>query len=84
MLFRTYYQPLCNYAYTFLQDKEDLWGNYNPNMASVEITDHNGHGKLSLMNLAAVKVIEQGGTVYLVDRAFMPDNSSKMNAVYRY
>jgi RNA polymerase sigma-70 factor (ECF subfamily) len=23
MLFRTYYQPLCNYAYTFLQDKED-------------------------------------------------------------
>ena len=23
MLFRTYYQPLCNYAYTFLQDKEE-------------------------------------------------------------
>ena len=23
MLFRTYYQPLCNYAFTFLQDKED-------------------------------------------------------------
>lgn len=23
MLFRTYYQPLCNYAYTFLQDRED-------------------------------------------------------------
>lgn len=23
MLFKTYYQPLCNYAYTFLQDKED-------------------------------------------------------------
>lgn len=23
MIFRTYYQPLCNYAYTFLQDKED-------------------------------------------------------------
>lgn len=22
MIFRTYYQPLCNYAYTFLQDKE--------------------------------------------------------------
>lgn len=69
----------------FLQDKEDLWGNYNPDMASVEITDNsNGHGKLSLMNLAAVKVIEQGGTVYLVDQAFMPDMSSKMNAVYRY
>lgn len=23
MLFRNYYQPLCNYAYTFLQDRED-------------------------------------------------------------
>jgi RNA polymerase sigma-70 factor, ECF subfamily len=23
MIFRTYYQPLCNYAYTFLQDKEE-------------------------------------------------------------
>jgi RNA polymerase sigma-70 factor (ECF subfamily) len=23
MLFKTYYQPLCNYAFTFLQDKED-------------------------------------------------------------
>ena len=23
MIFRTYYQPLCNYAYTFLQDREE-------------------------------------------------------------
>jgi RNA polymerase sigma-70 factor, ECF subfamily len=23
MIFRTYYQPLCTYAYTFLQDKEE-------------------------------------------------------------
>lgn len=23
MIFRTYYQPLCSYAYTFLQDKEE-------------------------------------------------------------
>jgi RNA polymerase sigma-70 factor, ECF subfamily len=23
MLFRTYYQPLCNYAYTFVQDKDE-------------------------------------------------------------
>lgn len=23
MLFRTYYEPLCNYAYSFLRDKED-------------------------------------------------------------
>lgn len=23
MIFRTYYQPLCNYAYTFVQDKDE-------------------------------------------------------------
>ncbi len=23
MLFRTYYQPLCNYAYTFVQDRDE-------------------------------------------------------------
>ena len=23
MIFRTYYQPLCRYAYSFLQDKEE-------------------------------------------------------------
>ena len=68
----------------FIQDGEDLWGNYNPDMASVEISDNGHNGKLSLMNLAAVKVIEQGGTVYLLEKDAMPDMSSKMNAVYRY
>lgn len=68
----------------FIQNREDLWGNYNPNMASVEITENGHNGKLSLMNLAAVKVIEQGGTVYLLEKDAMPDMSSKMNAVYRY
>src|SRR5690606_1471359 len=63
----------------FIQDREELWGNYNPDMASVEIIDNGKTGKHSLMNLAAVKVIEQGGTVYLMDQELMPDNSSKMN-----
>src|SRR5690606_25851971 len=36
----------------FIQDHEDVWGNYNPSMASVEISEAGKNGKLSLMNLA--------------------------------
>lgn len=68
----------------FLQNREDIWGKYNEPMASVEVEDGPNSGNVSLMNLAAIKVIEQGGQVYLIDDQFMPDKSSKMNAVFRY
>ena len=68
----------------FLQNREDIWGNYNEEMASVEVHDERRNGSLSLMNLAAIKVIEQGGQVYLIENQFMPDKSSRMNAVFRY
>lgn len=68
----------------FLQNREDIWGNYNENMASVEVHDQRENKSISLMNLAAVKVIEQNGKVYLVEEEFMPDKQSKMNAVFRY
>lgn len=68
----------------FVREGEDVWGRYNENMASVEI--HNGpdHTNQSLLNLAAVKVIEQGGTVYVMKDGFLPDNNAQLNALYRY
>ncbi|NJW55062.1 hypothetical protein HC175_19300 [Salinimicrobium sp. CDJ15-91] len=68
----------------FLQNREDVWGNYNENMASVDVHDQRRNGSISLMNLAAVKVIEQNGKAYLVEDEFMPDKNSKINAVFRY
>ncbi|MFD2518691.1 baeRF7 domain-containing protein [Salinimicrobium flavum] len=68
----------------FLQNREDIWGKYNEDMASVDLQDEPNSDNISLMNLAAVKVIEQGGTVYLIEKEFMPEQDSKMNAVYRY
>ena len=68
----------------FLQNRTDIWGNYNEKMASVQVDDHESSANISLMNLAAVKVIEQGGQVYLVEDQFMPDKNSEMNAVFRY
>lgn len=68
----------------FLQNREDIWGKYNENMVSVEIADDQKNGNISLMNLAAMKVIQQKGKVYLIEREFMPNKESKMNAVFRY
>ncbi len=68
----------------FLQNREDIWGKYNEKMASVEVNPEQQNGDVSLMNLAAVKAIEQQGKVFLVDRQFMPTQESKICAVYRY
>lgn len=68
----------------FLQNREDIWGKYNENMASVDVQDEPNSENMSLMNLAAIKVIEQGGKVYLIENEFMPEQNSKMNAVFRY
>lgn len=68
----------------FLQNREDIWGTYNEGMSSVQFDEESTTDNLSLMNLAATKVIEQGGKVYLIERQFMPSKESKMNAVYRY
>lgn len=68
----------------FLQNREDLWGTYDEEMAKVKIDKEQTSENLSLMNLAAVKVLEQGGKVYLPEGHFMPNKESKMNAVFRY
>lgn len=68
----------------FVQNREDIWGNYNEKMADVDLQDSPDRTNISLMNLAAVKVLEQGGKVYLTEDEFMPEKSSKMNAIFRY
>lgn len=71
----------------FLKSGEDIFGRYNPQKNEVITTEdgmENGLGNVSLMNLAAVEVFQQGGKVYLLDQEAMPYNDSKLNALYRY
>ncbi|WZL88928.1 hypothetical protein VS868_15160 [Salinimicrobium sp. 3283s] len=68
----------------FLQNREDIWGDYNEKMASVDVHEEKRNGSVSLMNLAAVKVLQQNGKAYLIEKEFMPNKDSKVNAVYRY
>lgn len=68
----------------FLQDREDIFGTFDEENMAVEVQDKKTEDNTSLMNLAAKKVIEQGGQVFLVNSENMPENSSKMNALFRY
>lgn len=68
----------------FLEDGEDIFGSFNEENMKVKVEDAQTADNTSLMNLAAKKVIEQGGSVYLVEHDFMPEKDSKMSALLRY
>lgn len=68
----------------FLQNREDIFGTYDEKDLVVNVEEEHSNNNISLMNLAAKKVIEQGGSVFLMESAFMPEKESKMNALLRY
>lgn len=68
----------------FLENREDIFGTFNEDNMKVKIENRQSANNTSLMNLAAKKVIEQGGSVYLIEPAFMPEKDSKMSALLRY
>lgn len=68
----------------FLENRADLWGNFEENQQKVEIHKERNDESLSLMNLAAMQVLKNDGTVYLMNSAFMPSKGTKINALLRY
>ncbi len=68
----------------FLENREDVFGTFNEENMRVKVENGQTANNTSLMNLAAKKVIEQGGSVYLIEPAFMPEKDSKMSALLRY
>ena len=68
----------------FLVKGDDIFGVYDPSSGGISIQEEPRAPHVSLTNLAAKKVFEQGGTVYLMEKEEMPDNSSAVNALFRY
>lgn len=68
----------------FIENRAELWGDYNENNMKVEVADNQENGTTSLLNLAAKKTVEMGGKVFLVEHEFMPEKESKMNALFRF
>lgn len=68
----------------FLENLQDIWGVYDPQKNKLEISGNKEAPNVSLMNLAAVSVLQHGGDVYLLDKNEMPEPVSVMNALFRY
>jgi hypothetical protein len=68
----------------FLENRADIYGTYNPSTQKVTVEDVHNYPNVSLMNLLAMKVMENGGIVYLIEKDDMPVKSSKINGLFRY
>jgi hypothetical protein len=68
----------------FLEERADIFGIYDPVTRKLEISEKHIFPNVSLMNLIAVKVFEQKGSVYLMEKEVMPDSTSNVNALFRY
>ena len=68
----------------FLEENVEIFGIYNALTQETQIKEEFKEPNVSLMNLVAIKVFEQGGVVYLMKKEDMPDGLSKINALYSY
>lgn len=71
-------------ASLFVALGERAWGSYDPETRSVELADDHADGNQDLVDLAAIKTLLMGGTVFAVDPDEMPDGGTSVAAVYRY
>jgi hypothetical protein len=68
----------------FIERNAEVYGIYDLTANSVIIDEKHEIANVSLINLAAKKVFEQGGTVYILDRNQMPDGLEYISALFRY
>lgn len=69
----------------FCENNEDIFGNYKEENNFITVTQsEEGEQTISLMNVAAIQTFLNGGEVYLLDKAEMPNQASRINALYRY
>lgn len=68
----------------FLIRDAEVFGIYDPTTGGISIQEEQSMANVSLMNMAAKKVFDQGGSVYLLNKEEMPEPSSEINALFRY
>lgn len=69
----------------FIQANTDIYGKYNKDSRQVELLEQMEESSdTSLLNLIAVHIIDQGGSVYFAKKEDMRDKTSKFNALLRY
>ncbi|MBK8504396.1 MAG: hypothetical protein IPL46_20625 [Saprospiraceae bacterium] len=67
-----------------LNANAELWGIYNPRKEGLRLDPEPSISNVSLMNLAAIKTMEQGGRVFISNGQYLPSKETKLCALYRY
>ncbi len=68
----------------FMKKQEDRFGSFEPDDGRVSIDNEKLPYNESLLNLAAIRTLAQGGKVYELEADTMPDNKSILSAVFRF
>lgn len=68
----------------FLRNRASLWGTFEKNTNSINTEEESSTNNADLLNIAAIKTINQGGAVYLLEEEEMPEPNTKANAILRY
>lgn len=69
-----------------VQKSAHIWGLYNDEEQKVEVHSEYTPGDVCLINLAAIKTVENSGVVFMTNKEEMPASASdtKIAAIYRY
>ncbi len=68
----------------FLRNRASLWGTFEKDTNSINTEEESSTNNADLLNIAAIKTINQGGAVYLLEKEEMPEPNTKANAILRY
>lgn len=68
----------------FIENLEDVFGTYDPEKRLTTIADNEKQPNVSLLNLAAINVIEKGGNVFILDKEEIPEGIHQVFAIYRF
>lgn len=68
----------------FVTDGQRVWGNFDPGSRKVTVEDGQSDENVDLTDLAALRTYEQGGSVYMVEAAEMPKDTTPAVAILRY
>jgi hypothetical protein len=68
----------------FVPKDERRWGTFDAATREVSLDDEQTEANVDLLDLAAVRTFDQGGSVFVVDRSKMPQQDESAVAMLRY
>ncbi len=68
----------------FVRKDAEIWGIYDKSNNSIIVEDEQSDSNTSLINLAIVEVLQNGGNVYEQIAETMPMPYAELNVLYRY